>query len=57
LVEAADRLRDLARPGARLILSGFLRSEEDEVKAAFAGDAVTSRGEEEEWACVCVQRP
>jgi ribosomal protein L11 methyltransferase len=57
LVEAADRLRELARPGARLILSGFLRSEEDEVKAAFAGDAVTSRREEEEWACVCVQRP
>ena len=57
LVEAADRLRDLARPGARLILSGFLRSEEDEVKAAFAGYAVTSRSEEEEWACVSVQRP
>ena len=57
LIEAADRLRDLARPGARLILSGFLRSEEDEVKAAFADDAITSRSEEEEWACVCVQRP
>ena len=57
LIEAAGHLRDLARPGARLILSGFLRSEEDEVKAAFADDAVTSRSEEEEWACVCVQRP
>ncbi len=57
LVEAADRLRDLARPGARLILSGFLRHEEDEVKAAFAGYAVTSRSEEEQWACVSVQRP
>ena len=57
LVEAADRLRGLARPGARMILSGFLRSEEDEVTSAFAGDAVTSRSEEEEWACVCVQRP
>jgi ribosomal protein L11 methyltransferase len=57
LIEAAGQLRDLARPGARLILSGFLRSEEDEVKAAFGDDAITSRSEEEEWACVCVQRP
>jgi ribosomal protein L11 methyltransferase len=57
LIEAADRLRNLARPGARLILSGFLRHEETDVIAAYAEGAITDRSEEEEWVCVSVQRP
>jgi ribosomal protein L11 methyltransferase len=57
LIEAAGRLRDLAKPGGRLILSGFLRHEEGRVMAAYSGCAVTNRAEEEEWVCVSVQRP
>jgi ribosomal protein L11 methyltransferase len=57
LIEAADRLRRLARPGARLILSGFLRHEEADVVARYAGSANTDRSEEGEWVCVSVQRP
>jgi ribosomal protein L11 methyltransferase len=57
LIEAAGRLRDLAKPGGRLILSGFLRHEEPRVMAAYSGCAVTTRAEEDEWVCVSVQRP
>ena len=57
LIEAAGRLRALATPGARLILSGFLRHEEAGVMAAYSGCAVATRAEEEEWVCVSVQRP
>jgi ribosomal protein L11 methyltransferase len=56
LVEAADRLRDLANAGGRLILSGFLRHEEAHVMGAYSGYAVTHRAEEDEWVCVSVQR-
>jgi ribosomal protein L11 methyltransferase len=57
LIDAASRLRDLAKPGAQLILSGFLRHEEQAVLAAYQGCTVTDRAEEEEWVCVSVQRP
>ena len=57
LIEAAGRLRELAKPGGRLILSGFLRHEEAHVMAAYSGCAVTTRAEEEAWVCVSVQRP
>jgi ribosomal protein L11 methyltransferase len=57
LTEAAGLLRDLAKPGGRLILSGFLRHEEARVMAAYPGYAVTNRAEEDEWVCVSVQRP
>ena len=57
LIEAAGRLRDLAKPGGRLILSGFLRHEEAGVMAAYSGCEVSTRAEEEEWVCVSVQRP
>jgi ribosomal protein L11 methyltransferase len=57
LIDAAGRLRDLAKPGARLILSGFLRDEEQSVMTAYQEYAVTNRAEEEEWVCVSVQRP
>jgi len=57
LIEAADRLRDLAKPGGQLVLSGFLRREEAGVMAAYSGCAVSTRTEEEEWVCVSVLRP
>jgi ribosomal protein L11 methyltransferase len=57
LIEAAGRLRALAKPGGHLILSGFLRHEEARVMAAYSGCTVTNRAEEEEWVCVSVQRP
>jgi ribosomal protein L11 methyltransferase len=56
LIEAAGRLRDLAKPGGRLVLSGFLRHEEASVMAAYSGGAATTRSEEEEWVCVTEQR-
>jgi ribosomal protein L11 methyltransferase len=55
LREAAVRLRALTRPGAHLILSGFLRSEEADVLTSFEGLAVKRRTEEEEWLCLTLQ--
>jgi len=57
LIEAAGRLHDLAAPGGRLILSGFMRHEEAAVIAAYSGLTVGNRTEEEEWVCVSLQRP
>ena len=57
LTEAAGRLHDLAAPGGRLILSGFMRHEEAAVLAAYSDFAVGNRLEEEEWVCVGLQRP
>ena len=57
LIEAAGRLRGLAKPGGQLILSGFLRYEEPRVMDAYSGCTVTNRAEEEDWVCVSVQRP
>ena len=57
LTEAAGRLHDLAAPGGRLILSGFMRHEESAVLAAYSDFAVSNRLEEEEWVCVGLQRP
>jgi ribosomal protein L11 methyltransferase len=56
LQEHAAKVRDLAGSGARLILSGFMRSEEADVLAAFNGLAVKSRTEEDEWLCVTLQQ-
>lgn len=56
LREAAPRLRDLAAPGAHLILSGFLRTEEADVIASYSDLAARSRTEEDEWLCVTLQR-
>lgn len=55
LQEAASRLRALAGEGGHLILSGFMRSEEAGVLAAYGGLAVKGRTEEEEWLCVTLQ--
>jgi ribosomal protein L11 methyltransferase len=55
LQDAAARLCELAGPGAHLILSGFLRSEEADVLASYGGLAVKGRTEEREWLCVTLQ--
>ncbi len=55
LQETTARLCDLAGPGAQLILSGFMRSEEADVLASYDGLAVKSRTEEDEWLCVTLQ--
>ncbi len=57
LIEAAGRLRDLTAQGGRLLLSGFMRHEEEAVLAAYSDLAVSSRSEENEWVCVSLQRP
>ena len=55
LVTAAATLRQLTKPVGRLILSGFLTSEESEVLGAFAPLAVEHRSEEEDWLCVTLR--
>ena len=57
LVEAAEQLRAMAAPGGRLILSGFMRHEEEAVRAAYASLTVSHRSEEDEWVCVDFQQP
>jgi ribosomal protein L11 methyltransferase len=56
LIATADRLRALTESGGRLILSGFLTSEEADVTAAF-GYPVEHRSEEEGWVCVTLRSP
>jgi ribosomal protein L11 methyltransferase len=53
LISAAAALRALGASDARLILSGFLVSEEDAVTAAIGGH-VERRSCEDEWLCVTV---
>jgi ribosomal protein L11 methyltransferase len=57
LVESAAQLRALTAPGGRLILSGFMREEEDAVLAAYSGLTISTRSEEDEWVCVGMQQP
>lgn len=57
LVDAADRLQQLANPGASLVLSGFMRSEESSVRGAYARLDAAGRTEEEEWVCVTLRCP
>jgi len=57
LVETAAQLRALTAPAGRLILSGFMREEEDAVVAAYSGLTVSTRSEEDEWVCVGMQQP
>jgi ribosomal protein L11 methyltransferase len=57
LIAAATRLRSFARPGGRLILSGFMDHEEADVLHAFAGCDVESRAQEDEWVCAVLGTP
>lgn len=56
LISAAGRLRDLAAPGARMILSGFSPEEETGVLGAYSDLTVSNRTEEDGWLCVTLQR-
>jgi ribosomal protein L11 methyltransferase len=56
LVSAADRLQSFAVPGGRLVLSGFMDSEERDVLGAFNTCMVESRASEDEWICVTLVR-
>ena len=55
LISAADRLRQLTDSEGRLILSGFMASEERGVLDAFATLTVEHRAQEEEWLCVTLR--
>lgn len=57
LIEAAGRLRDLTAQGGRLLLSGFMRHEEEAIRAAYSDLTARSRSEEDEWVCVSFERP
>jgi ribosomal protein L11 methyltransferase len=57
LTQVAGRLRLLAAPGGSLILSGFLKSEEAAVRAAYEGLPSGGRAEEDGWVCVTLERP
>jgi ribosomal protein L11 methyltransferase len=52
LIAAAARLRSLAAPSGRLVLSGLMESEQDDVLRAFAGLDVERRAQEDEWMCL-----
>jgi ribosomal protein L11 methyltransferase len=49
LVSAAERLRRLTKAHGRLVLSGFMADEEQDVLAAYRAFTVEHRGEEEGW--------
>ena len=55
LQAAAGALRRLTVPGGRLILSGFMESEEADVLAAYADRAVEDRAREDEWLCITLR--
>jgi ribosomal protein L11 methyltransferase len=58
LLEAtAARLQSFARPGGRLVLSGFLDVEETGVLHAFDACTLDSRAQEDEWVCASLTRP
>ena len=57
LVAAAERLRSLAAPSGRLVLSGLMESELNDVLRAFAERDVESRAQEDDWIAVTLSRP
>jgi ribosomal protein L11 methyltransferase len=57
LVAAAPTLRDLAKTGGHLVLSGLLEEEEATVLAAYVDCLVHNRSQEGEWLCLSLQRP
>ena len=56
LMNAADRLASLVGSTGRLVISGFMQSEEIGVLAAFRGFRVADRNQEDEWMCAMLQR-
>jgi ribosomal protein L11 methyltransferase len=56
LTAAAPALAQLTAADGRLILSGFMESEEPEVIAAFASCELERRSQEDEWVCATLLR-
>jgi ribosomal protein L11 methyltransferase len=57
LVELAPRLTAACKAGGCLILSGLLRTQAYEVRAAYsAGFAMVRTIERDEWCCICARR-
>jgi ribosomal protein L11 methyltransferase len=56
LMKMADRLAALVASTGRLVISGFMQSEEIGVLAAFRGFQVVDRSQEDEWMCAMLQR-
>jgi ribosomal protein L11 methyltransferase len=56
LVQAAARLREVVSDTGTLILSGLMQTEEADVLAAYHDFRLVSRGQEDEWICVTLQR-
>jgi ribosomal protein L11 methyltransferase len=56
LIQTAGRLQEVTAAAGRMILSGFMQTEEIGVLAAFRGFTVVDREQEDEWMCVTLQR-
>ena len=57
LRQVAPQVHDLTKPGASVILSGFMRTEEADVLDAYSAFTSTARTtEEDEWLCVTLRR-
>jgi ribosomal protein L11 methyltransferase len=52
LIAAAARLRQLVRPGGRLVLSGLMEDEEAAVRSALSPLPLEDRAQEDEWLCL-----
>ncbi len=55
LVAAAGTIQSMATRGGRLILSGLMASEEQDVLVAFAGWIVEHRSDEDEWVALTLR--
>jgi ribosomal protein L11 methylase PrmA len=56
LMQTAGQLAELTTANGRLILSGFMQTEEVGVLAAFRGFHTVDREQEDEWMCAILQR-
>jgi len=57
LMHAAERLQQLVAATGRLVISGFMQTEETDVLDAFRRFSVIDRRQEDEWVCATLQRP
>jgi ribosomal protein L11 methyltransferase len=57
LVELADALVDRLRPGATLVVAGFLAEQASRVRAAFVGLVQIASAGEDSWASLTLVRP
>ena len=56
LISTSPTLSALTAPSGRLVLSGFLEAEEQDVCRAFTGWGIEGRLQEDEWVCVTLAR-